>query len=138
MYLTSVKAKLYNNSKTNMDEMVWEIISTHNKYIYYEYKNYKGYIGKGIKKINDNIQLAKVVTNKNIIVLKEKDGYIAPKSWYYLDKSFKGKKDIIFNDNSEDHNFDEDYEEVENKKIEDYNYEEFEKNKKDYKKVKIN
>lgn len=96
--MSTVTPKLLYSDATHTQIPVWEIISENGKRIYYERVNREGYLPRGIKETfqlaGSTVCVCDVVRrqgNKPIHVLKEKDGYVAPMSWYERDPSAKGR-----------------------------------------------
>lgn len=94
--MSTVIPKLLFCNITHSQIPVWEIVSEKGKLIYYERVKREGYRPLGIR---DTIYLAGTPIHvcdvvqrqgsKTVYVLKEKDGYSAPMSWYERDPDAK-------------------------------------------------
>lgn len=105
------------------DVSVWEITPEKGPKIYYERKQRAGFrpIGsRGTFRLGSaNITVCDVVKpvgNTTPIILKERDGYVAPKSWYEVDPNYVGVissqnhrdvEEVVSDDNESTEDFDE-------------------------------
>jgi len=94
--MSVVLPKLLYVSKQSIDVPVWEITTDKGGKIYYERFNYPGYSAIGFSETfhmkGCDINVAEVATisgNREPMILKARDGYLAPVSWYRKNDSFK-------------------------------------------------
>lgn len=87
--MSIVTPKLLYSTEKAGDVPVWEILTDNNQRIYYERKHRSGYRPIGVVEQlslgGTTLRVCDVVVkrhNESISILKEKDGYIAPLSWY--------------------------------------------------------
>jgi hypothetical protein len=98
--MSVVVPKLFYSKQTGSNIPVWEIVSKNGHHIYYERFHYKGLVPIGVR---ENFQYGgstfrvcetvKIHNNKPPVILKAKDGYVAPMSWYE-DELSRNQKDM--------------------------------------------
>lgn len=87
--MSTVTPKLLHCEKQARDIPVWEIVTEKGGHIYYERVHHPGYRPIGLIDTfsmgSTKLDVVGVVTqrqNAPVTVLKEKEGYVAPPSWY--------------------------------------------------------
>lgn len=96
--MSTVSPKLLYSDATHRQIPVWEIICESGKRIYYERVHREGYrpiaILNSLQLAGSTVSVCDIVRrqgNKPIHVLKEKDGYVAPMSWYERHPAANGR-----------------------------------------------
>ena len=95
--MSTVVPKLLYSPFEHRDVPVWEITTSAGRKIYYERVDYKGLIPIGMREtsrfgsIRINVfDVVKTPGRRMPKILREKDGYQAPLSWYEKDKNYTG------------------------------------------------